>query len=91
MAHIGERLADMGFGRPRGLLGRVGGRLMATGNADTERHLVELAELAPDETVLVLGPGPGVGLHAAALRANLVVGVDPSDLMLDACRQRCAD
>lgn len=91
MTNIGERLADVGFGRPRGLLGRLGGRLMAKGNADTELHLVELAELTHDETVLVLGPGPGVGLHAAALRAKLAVGVDPSELMLDACRQRCAD
>jgi arsenite methyltransferase len=91
MASIGERLLDMGFGRPRGVLGRVGGWLMARGNAATERHLVEVAELAKDETALVLGPGPGVGLHAAATRCARVVGVDPSELMLAACRQRAGD
>jgi ubiquinone/menaquinone biosynthesis C-methylase UbiE len=81
----------MGFGRPRGLLGHVGGRLMARGNADTERHLVDLADLKQEDRVLVLGPGPGVGLHAAAIRSGHVVGVDPSEMMLAVCRQRCAD
>jgi arsenite methyltransferase len=87
---IGHQLLDMGFGRPRGLLGRLGGRLMARGNAATERHIVELAELTPEDSVLVLGPGPGVGLHAAAVRSGHVVGVDPSEMMLATCRQRCA-
>lgn len=91
MATIGERLLGMGFGRPRGVLGRVGGWLMARGNADTERHMVDVAELSPDETVLVLGPGPGVGLRAAARRCDRVVGVDPSELMLATCRRRNAD
>ena len=81
----------MGFGRPSGLLGRIGGRLMARGNAATELHVVELAGLAEHEAVLVLGPGPGVGLHAAALRCERAVGVDPSELMLAACRQRSAE
>jgi arsenite methyltransferase len=89
MTGIGDRLLDMGFGRPRGLLGRVGGWLMARGNAATENQLVELADLQQDETVLVLGPGPGIGLHATAMRAAHVIGVDPSETMLAACRQRC--
>lgn len=91
MTSIGARLLDMAFGKPRGLLGRIGGRLMARGNADTERHLVELADLEQDDAVLVLGPGAGVGLHAAAMRSGQAVGVDPSEMMLAACRQRCAD
>lgn len=64
---------------------------MARGNADTERHLVELADLTRDDAVLVLGPGPGIGLRAAAMRAGGVIGVDPSEMMLAACRERCAD
>ncbi|MFD2419054.1 class I SAM-dependent methyltransferase [Amycolatopsis pigmentata] len=90
MAGFGDRLADRGFGHPRGVLGRMGGWLMARGNAATERHLAELAHLSPEDAVLVLGPGPGVGLHAAGTRAGHVVGVDPSDTMLAACRKRCA-
>lgn len=90
MAGIGDLVADAGFGRPRGILGRLGGRLMARGNGPTERHLVELAELGSDDAVLVVGPGPGVGLAAAGSVAARVVGVDPSELMLAASGQRCA-
>jgi ubiquinone/menaquinone biosynthesis C-methylase UbiE len=57
---------------------------MARANAGTERHLVELAELGSGETVLVLGPGPGVGLLEAGPRAGQVIGVDPSAVMRDA-------
>lgn len=91
MTGIVARVGNMGFARPRGLLGRFGARVMARGNAAEERHLVEVAELGPEDTVLVIGPGPGVGLHAAALRAGRVVGVDPSKLMLATCRKRCAE
>ena len=84
-------LLDQGFGHPAGVLGRLGGRLMARGNGSTERRLADLAELKPTDTVLVVGPGPGVGLRTAAERAHRTVGVDPSEVMLDACRRRCAD
>lgn len=87
---ITDRLLDKGFGRPQGLPGRVGGWLMARGNAATEQHLVEVAGLGPDDSVLVIGPGPGVGVQVAATRARRVVAVDPSETMLAACRRRCA-
>lgn len=88
------RAADSGllrraFGLPSGFLGRLGGVLMARGNAATEHRVVELAELKSDETVLIIGPGPGVGVRAAAERARQVIAVDPSQEMLDACRRRC--
>ena len=63
---------------------------MAHGNAATEEHVVAVAKPQPDERVLVIGPGPGVGLHAAADRSRLAVGVDPSETMLRRCRERCA-
>jgi ubiquinone/menaquinone biosynthesis C-methylase UbiE len=87
---ITGRLLANGFGLPRGLLGRVGGRLMAHGNAATERHAVALAAPAEQEVVLVIGPGPGVGLAAAARRSAHVIGVDPSDVMLAMAGRRCA-
>ena len=62
---------------------------MARGNAATEHRMVELARIEPDETVLVVGPGPGVGLHAAARLAGRAVGVDPSPDMLALSHQRC--
>ncbi|WP_092625143.1 class I SAM-dependent methyltransferase [Actinopolyspora mzabensis] len=91
MAGLGERLAERGFAHPRGLFGRLGGRLMSRGNAATEREVVALAEPNGRDEVLVVGPGPGVGVQTAARCARRVVGVDPSDLMLEACRLRCAD
>lgn len=58
MTTLGVRLADKGFGRPSGLLGRLGGRLMASGNAATEEHLVHLAELREQDTVWWSGRVP---------------------------------
>lgn len=91
MATLGAQLAQKGFGMPSGLLGRLGGRLMARGNAATEQYLVTLAELREQDVVLVVGPGPGIGLHAAGRCSAEVIGIDPSEMMLDACRRRCAD
>lgn len=91
MDSVRDRILDAAFGRPRGLWGRLGGRLMAHGNAATERHLVDVADLARDEVVLAVGPGPGVGLPYAAERAALVVAVDPSEVMRTLARRRCAD
>ncbi|MGH3448376.1 MAG: class I SAM-dependent methyltransferase [Nocardioidaceae bacterium] len=91
MTALGTRLAEKGFGRPSGLLGRLGGRLMARGNAATEQHMVTLADLQQEEVVLVMGPGPGIGLQAAAQCSAHVIGIDPSEVMLDGCRRRCAD
>ncbi len=85
-----QRLLTKGFGRPSGLLGHLGGRLMEYGNAATERHVVALAALTDQDVVLVVGPGPGVGLEAAAHRSAHVIGVDPSAVMLAMARRRCA-
>ncbi|MEC3977268.1 class I SAM-dependent methyltransferase [Amycolatopsis sp. H20-H5] len=82
---------DRAFGHPQGFLGHLGGLLMAWGNAATEHRLVEVARLTPEETALVVGPGPGVGLKAAAEQAGRVVGVDPSEEMLALSRHRCGD
>ncbi|HWD05997.1 MAG TPA: class I SAM-dependent methyltransferase [Amycolatopsis sp.] len=82
---------DRAFGHPTGLLGRMGGLLMARGNAAVEHRLVALARLEPDETVLVVGPGPGVGLEAASRLAGTVIGVEPSAEMRALCRERCGD
>lgn len=91
MAGIGNRMLEMSFGHPSGPLGRVGGWLMARGNAATEGYLVELAELSQRDVVLVLGPGPGIGLDAAGRRSGQVIGVEPSEVMLASCRRRSAD
>lgn len=84
-------MLDKAFGHPRGLLGRIGALVMTHGNGPTEHHVVEVAKLTPEESVLVVGPGPGVGLEEAAKRAARVIGVDPSEEMLGLCRERCGD
>jgi SAM-dependent methyltransferase len=89
MASFTELLQTHGFGLPSGPLGRIGGALMARGNAETERSLVKLAAIARTETVLVLGPGPGIGLEAAGERAAKAIGVEPSELMRESCERRC--
>lgn len=91
MGEFGAKVARKGFGLPEGVWGRVGGWLMARGNGPAEKHLVKLAGLQAKEHVLVLGPGPGVGLEAAAKCAGIVVGVDPSDTMLLAARHHCGE
>jgi SAM-dependent methyltransferase len=64
---------------------------MAWGNAATERHLVDVADLRQQDVVLILGPGPGVGLEAAGERSGHVIGIDPSEVMLTSCLRRCAE
>lgn len=91
MSGIGQTLLKHAFGQPSGTLGRVGGRLMANGNGATERHLTRLAECAPGETVLVIGPGPGVGVREALEASSRVIAVDPSPVMLKATLRRCRD
>jgi arsenite methyltransferase len=71
------------FARPRGLLGRLVGRVMARDNAVLTRRVVAALRLHGDETVVEFGPGPGVGLRllAEALPGGRVIGVEPSPVM----------
>lgn len=85
------QILDRTFGHPRGLLGRFGGLAMARGNSATERRVVELASIKPDEIALVVGPGPGVGLQETARHASRAIGVDPSPEMLALSHRRCGD
>ncbi|WP_218956395.1 class I SAM-dependent methyltransferase [Halopolyspora algeriensis] len=88
------KVLDAAFGHPRGLSGRVGGIIMARGNAEQERWAVRQAGLRPDARVLVVGHGPGIGvaMAAAAVRppSGHVVGVDPSSTMRAMAAERCS-
>jgi arsenite methyltransferase len=95
------RLLDAGFGHPRGLLGRLGGALMALGNGEQERWAVARAGLRPGHRMLAVGFGPGLGLQLAASEVSpkvnpgvsaggQVIGVDPSAVMREMARTRCA-
>jgi trans-aconitate methyltransferase len=81
------------FGRPRGLIGRLVGQVMARSNGDFNRWVVEeLGKKYEDQParIVELGPGPGVGLEAALrMFPNASVwGVDPSTEMLSQSRKR---
>jgi len=87
------RALDAAFGHPRGIAGRLGGAIMARGNAEQEQWALDHAELRPGARVLGVGIGPGVGVALAARMVapdGHVVGVDPSDTMLRLARARCA-
>jgi ubiquinone/menaquinone biosynthesis C-methylase UbiE len=93
MNDVMTKALDAGFGHPRGLLGKIGGTLMALGNGEQERWAVERAALAPGQRVLEVGPGPGLGLRLAAEEVGPkghVLGIDPSPVMRDMATARCA-
>jgi ubiquinone/menaquinone biosynthesis C-methylase UbiE len=52
--------------------------------------VLDLLEIEPSDVVLEVGSGPGVGFELAAARAHEVrlVGVDPSQTMLEIARRR---
>jgi arsenite methyltransferase len=74
---------DGQFARPRGVLGRFIGRVMARQNATLTGRVVDALRLRGGETVLEVGPGPGVGLRllAEALPNGRVYGAEPSPAM----------
>ena len=94
MISVALPVLDRMFARPRGVLGRLGGRMMARLNVDVERRTADLAQLSAGQSVLVIGPGPGVGLALAAERTGpdgRVVGVEPSATMRAQAASRCAE
>jgi len=77
------------FGRPRGVLGWLGGRVMARMNRGANRWVVDVLGIEAGTRVLEIGCGPGAGLAEALARgAAFVGGVDPSELMLNQARAR---
>jgi ubiquinone/menaquinone biosynthesis C-methylase UbiE len=80
------------FGRPRGLLGRLGGIIMAHTNEDCGAWVADLLEIGPNDSVLEVGFGPGViiqRLSKLAL-AGHVGGIDLSQEMVEQARARNA-
>jgi ubiquinone/menaquinone biosynthesis C-methylase UbiE len=77
------------FCMPKGALGRLGGQLMSQ-DRWLPAWVLDLLEINHSDSVLEVGSGPGVGLELAAARAyeGQVVGVDPSETMLEMARRR---
>jgi ubiquinone/menaquinone biosynthesis C-methylase UbiE len=80
------------FGRPRGLLGRVGGCIMAHTKRTFTPWAIGLLEIQPGDRVLEVGFGPGAAIRrlAESTPAGFIAGVDPSREMLQQARTRNA-
>lgn len=80
------------FRHPRGLLGALAGRVMATRPSNRIRNekTVELMHLQPDSRVLEIGCGPGLALSrcAAVVTSGRLVGLDHSRVMIGQARSR---
>ncbi len=78
------------FAHPRGVLGRLAGRLMARKNGAMNAACVEWLDVAPRDRVLEIGFGHGRTVQLLAARAveGSVAGVDPSDTMLSQAARR---
>ena len=81
---IKEHLTDQ-FRQPRGPLGRLAGRIMATrgSNVQRNRRTVELLEPGEHDHVLVVGYGPGLAIDEIArlVPNGHVTGIDHSTTM----------
>lgn len=81
------------FGRPQGILGRMGGVIMARMNADFGIRVSDLLKVGPTDHVLEVGFGPGMVIRHLSERAPAghVAGVDPSREMVEqACARNAA-
>src|SRR5262245_24338676 len=89
---IARNLLMRMFGRPRGMLGRLGGVLMARTNAACGAWGAELLEIGPKDNVLEIGFGPGVVMQRVAHLApeGKVAGIDQSSEMVEQARARNA-
>jgi ubiquinone/menaquinone biosynthesis C-methylase UbiE len=81
---ITRRMLLRAFGRPQGVLGRLGGMIMARSNRDCAAWVIGLLEIKPNDAVLEIGFGPGAGIALLVERtpAEHIAGVDPSPEMI---------
>jgi ubiquinone/menaquinone biosynthesis C-methylase UbiE len=75
-----------------GTAGRLAGPVMARMNRDMERVAIDELSPQPDDAVLAVGFGPGVGIAelVARLPRGVIGGVDPSATMMQQARRRNA-
>jgi len=51
------------FVHPKGVLGRLGGMIMARMNRDAAEQVIELLDVQSDDKILEVGFGPGVAIN----------------------------
>jgi ubiquinone/menaquinone biosynthesis C-methylase UbiE len=86
---VNDYIMENMFCAPKGALGRLGGQLMSQ-DRWLPAWVLDLLEIDPTDSVLEVGPGPGLGLQLAAARAHQgrVAGIDRSETMLEMARRR---
>lgn len=89
---IADGLLMQMFGRPKGLLGRLGGIILARTKRDFTQWVIPLLEVQSDSKVLEVGFGPGVAIQilAATVSTGSVAGVDYSQEMVEQATTRNA-
>jgi SAM-dependent methyltransferase len=87
---IGSDILMRMFGCPRGLLGWLGGVILARTNRPHAAWVVGLLDVRQQDSVLEIGFGPGVAIELLVHKAHRVAGVDPSEVMLRQATQRNA-
>jgi arsenite methyltransferase len=75
---------------PHGRLARVSAGWMNLGNTVINRQAVEALEVDAADHVLEVGFGGGVGIALLLDRGATVVGIDPSERMVEHCAARFA-
>jgi ubiquinone/menaquinone biosynthesis C-methylase UbiE len=88
--NIARSLLMRMFGRPEGLLGRLGGIIMARMNRQCAAWVIDLLGIQPNDSVLEVGFGPGVGIQllTRSVSGGYVAGVDPSEEMVRQAKAR---
>ena len=79
-----QRILMRTFGRPEGLLGWLGGVILARANRSFAHEVVAVLKVGVAENVLEVGFGPGVAIEllASAAPRGFIAGVDPSAEMV---------
>jgi ubiquinone/menaquinone biosynthesis C-methylase UbiE len=89
---FGDRILLRMFGRPTGVLGRIGGLILARFNRAFAEEIVTLLDVQAAERVLEVGFGPGVAIELLTSAASMgkVAGIDPSKEMVEQASARNA-
>lgn len=80
------------FGRPKGLLGQLGGFILARTKRDFTQWVIHQLDVQPNDKVLEVGFGPGVSIErlATLVPTGQVAGVDYSKEMVEQAKSRNA-
>lgn len=87
---LSQKLLMRMFGCPTGLLGRLGGLILAFEKGEFIPWVVDQLSITPGAQIVEIGFGPGVALQYVAKQtpAGHIAGVDYSDVMLRQATKR---